>query len=78
MVKSTGRRATRQGAATTTTGPLHGRSAAGLLSTIAAGANLWAGRFLASLHETRRRQAIEIINRYQHLIPGAGDGAQRS
>jgi hypothetical protein len=49
-----------------------------LLSTIAAGVSLCAGKFLASLHETRRRQAIEIIDRYQHLIPGAGDGAPRS
>jgi hypothetical protein len=40
----------------------------GLLSTVAAGTKVWTGRFYASLHETRRQQAAEVLARYRHLI----------
>lgn len=52
------------------TNRLHNISAmmGGVLSNIAEGANMWTGRFIASLHETRRQQANEMLSRYQHLV----------
>ena len=40
----------------------------GWISTVAAGTNAWTGKFIASLHETRRQQAHYTIDRYRHLL----------
>ena len=42
---------------------------------IASGANVCSGRFLAALHESRRKQGTIELARYRHLICGADVGA---
>jgi predicted lipid-binding transport protein (Tim44 family) len=69
MTKSTSRAVNPRTAAATTSS-LHNISAfmGGLISSIAAGASVWIGKFIASLHETRRQQARYTIDRYRHLV----------
>jgi hypothetical protein len=40
----------------------------GWISTVAAGANVWTGKFMASLHEGRQQQARYTIDRYRYLV----------
>jgi hypothetical protein len=40
----------------------------GWISTVAAGTNAWTGKFIESLHETRRQEAHYTIDRYRQLL----------
>jgi|307.fasta_scaffold629284_2 hypothetical protein len=78
MTKSTLHTVT-QRTTTVATGPFHNICAftVGLISNIAAGASSWMAKFVASLHETRRQQALYTIDRYRHLVNN-GSSSQAS
>ena len=79
MTKSTLRTVTSQ-----TTAAAHGSLhnifsfMGGLIANIAAGASSWTDKFIASLHETRRQQALYTIERYRHLVNSDGNKASDS
>jgi hypothetical protein len=59
---------------------------AAVLFEVAGIVNRWMGRFARSLHETRQRQAVQIINRYHldsmhtdsRMLKDARDRAERT